>query len=161
MFTDLSKKLQDSNQDGIGDLNGILEKLDYIKSLGVSIIWLSIYKSPNKDNSYDISDYRAIMSEFGSMDDDNCRRNSYERNENNYGSCCQAYLRPASMVLESKAVNNPKRDYYIWKDPHNGSVPNNWKAFSADQLELDAQTGQYYLHSFVKERQILIGKIPK
>ena len=160
------RSFKDSNQDGIGDLNGILEKLDYIKSLGVSIIWLCpVYKSPNKDNGYDISDYRAIMSEFGSMDDfDKLLEEIHARGMRIIMDLVANHTSDQhEWFLESKSsVNNPKRDYYIWKDPVNGSVPNNWKAFfSGSTWELDAQTGQYYLHSFVKEQPDLNWENPE
>ena len=160
------RSFKDSNQDGIGDLNGILEKLDYIKSLGVSIIWLCpVYKSPNKDNGYDISDYRAIMSEFGNMDDfDRLLNEIHARGMRIIMDLVANHTSDQhEWFLESKSsVNNPKRDYYIWKDPINGSVPNNWKAFfSGSTWELDPQTGQYYLHSFIKEQPDLNWENPE
>ena len=144
------RSFKDSNQDGIGDLNGILEKLDYIKSLGVSIIWLCpVYESPNKDNGYDISDYRAIMSEFGSMDDfDRLLEEIHFRGMRIIMDLVANHTSDQhKWFLESKSsLNNAKRDYYIWKDPINDNVPNNWKAFfSGSTWELDPQTGQYYL----------------
>ena len=160
------RSFKDSNDDGIGDLNGILEKLDYIKSLGVNIIWLCpIYGSPNKDNGYDISDYRAIMSEFGSMADfDLLLEGIHARGMRIIMDLVANHTSDQhEWFLESKSsMDSPKRDYYIWKDPINGGVPNNWTAFfSGSTWELDPQTGQYYLHSFVKEQPDLNWENPE
>ena len=160
------RSFKDSNEDGIGDINGILEKLDYIKSLGVNIIWLCpVYGSPNKDNGYDISDYRAIMSEFGSMADfDLLLEGIHARGMRIIMDLVANHTSDQhEWFLESKSsIDSPKRDYYIWKDPINGGVPNNWTAFfSGSTWELDPQTGQYYLHSFVKEQPDLNWENPE
>ncbi|WP_026496177.1 glycoside hydrolase family 13 protein [Butyrivibrio sp. WCD3002] len=160
------RSFKDSNGDGIGDLKGITEKLDYLKNLGVTIIWLSpIYKSPNKDNGYDISDYRDIMAEFGTMADfDEMLSEAHKRGLKivmdlvvNHSSDQHKWF------LESKkSKDNPYRDYYIWKDPVDGHEPTNWGAFfSGSAWQFDETTGQYYLHQFVPEQPDLNWENPK
>ena len=160
------RSFKDSNGDGIGDLNGIRQKLDYIKELGVDVIWLNpVYASPNVDNGYDISDYRAIMSEFGTMEDfDLLLQDVHAHGMKlimdlvvNHTSDQHAWF------IESKSsLDNPKRDYYIWKDPaQNGGTPNNWgSCFSGPAWKLDEQTGQYYLHLFTPEQPDLNWENP-
>lgn len=147
----------DSNGDGIGDLPGIISKLDYLKQLGIDIIWLSpVYRSPNDDNGYDISDYQAIMEEFGNMDDfDRLLREAHERNIRiimdlvvNHTSDEHAWF-----VESRKSKDNPYRDFYIWKDPKDGKEPNNWGSwFSGSAWQYDEATGMYYLHIFSKKQ---------
>jgi oligo-1,6-glucosidase len=160
------RSFKDSNGDGIGDLKGITEKLDYLQNLGVTIIWLSpIYKSPNKDNGYDISDYRDIMTEFGTMADfDEMLSEAHKRGLKivmdlvvNHSSDQHKWF------LESKkSKDNPYRDYYIWKDPVDGHEPTNWGAFfSGSAWQFDETTGQYYLHQFVPEQPDLNWENPK
>ncbi|MCD8015762.1 MAG: alpha-glucosidase [Lachnospiraceae bacterium] len=151
------RSFMDSNGDGIGDLKGITQRLDYLKDLGISVIWLSpIYRSPNKDNGYDISDYHAIMEEFGTMDDfDEMLQAAHERGLKivldlvvNHTSSEHRWF------LESrKSKDNPYRNYYIWKDPVDGHEPTNWGAFfGGSAWEYTEETGQYYLHQFVPEQ---------
>jgi len=143
----------DSNGDGIGDLNGITSKLDYLKELGIDVIWLSpVYKSPNDDNGYDISDYEAIMTEFGTMDDfDKMLAEAHKRGIKivmdlvvNHTSDEHPWF-----VESRSSKDNPKRDYYIWKESKNGKEPNNWgSAFSGPAWKYDEKTDMYYLHLF-------------
>ena len=143
----------DSNGDGIGDLNGITSKLDYLKELGIDVIWLSpVYKSPNDDNGYDISDYEAIMTEFGNMDDfDKMLSEAHKRGIKivmdlvvNHTSDEHPWF-----VESRSSKDNPKRDYYIWKEGKNGKEPNNWgSAFSGPAWKYDEKTDMYYLHLF-------------
>lgn len=143
----------DSNGDGIGDLNGITSKLDYLKELGIDVIWLSpVYKSPNDDNGYDISDYEAIMTEFGTMDDfDKMLAEAHKRGIKivmdlvvNHTSDEHPWF-----VESRSSKDNTKRDYYIWKEGKNGKEPNNWgSAFSGPAWKYDEKTDMYYLHLF-------------
>ena len=143
----------DSNGDGIGDLNGITSKLDYLKELGIDVIWLSpVYKSPNDDNGYDISDYEAIMTEFGTMDDfDKMLSEAHKRGIKivmdlvvNHTSDEHPWF-----VESRSSKDNLKRDYYIWKEGKNGKEPNNWgSAFSGPAWKYDEKTDMYYLHLF-------------
>lgn len=147
----------DSNGDGIGDIRGIIGKLDYLKRLGVDIIWLSpIYQSPNDDNGYDISDYRAIMQDFGTMDDFNeLLEEAHKRNLRiimdlvvNHTSDEHAWF-----AESRKATDNPYRDYYIWREGKDGNPPNNWGSwFSGPAWEYDENTDMYYLHIFSKKQ---------
>ena len=143
----------DSNGDGIGDLNGIRSKLDYLKELGVDVIWLSpIYKSPMRDNGYDISDYLGINPEFGTMADfDNLLSEAHALGLKivmdmvvNHSSDKHPWF------IESRSsYKNSKRDYYIWRDGKDGSAPNNWEScFGGPAWSLDEASGQYFLHSF-------------
>ncbi|MBQ6506451.1 MAG: alpha-glucosidase [Clostridia bacterium] len=151
------RSFADSNGDGIGDLNGITAHLDYLKDLGVDAIWVSpIYASPNHDNGYDISDYRAIMKEFGTMEDfDRLLEETHRRGMKlimdlvvNHSSDEHAWF-----VESRKSRDNPYRDYYIWKDGKDDGPPNNWgSCFSGSAWEKDEATGQYYLHLFTKEQ---------
>ncbi len=147
----------DSNGDGIGDLNGITSKLGYLKELGVDVIWLSpIYKSPNDDMGYDISDYEDIMTEFGTMEDFD--RLLKEAHEHGLKIVMDLVVNHTSdehpWFIESRSSkDNPKRDYYIWRDPKDGHEPNNWGSFfSGPAWKFDEQTGQYYLHLFTKKQ---------
>lgn len=143
----------DSNGDGIGDLPGITGKLDYIKELGVNVIWLSpVYRSPNDDNGYDISDYQAIMDEFGTMADfDKLLSEAHARGLKivmdlvvNHTSDEHAWF-----VESRKSRDNARRDFYIWREGRDGKEPNNWgSAFSGPAWTYDDTTGMYYLHCF-------------
>ena len=160
------RSFADSNGDGIGDLNGITEHLPYIKKLGADVIWLSpVYKSPNDDNGYDISDYRDIMTEFGTMEDyDRMLQTAHSLGIKivmdlvvNHTSDEHAWF-----IESRKSKDNPFRDYYIWKDPKDGHEPNNWEsAFSGSAWEFDEATGMYYLHCFSKKQPDLNWENPK
>ena len=151
------KSFKDSNGDGIGDIRGIIQKLDYLKKLGVNVLWISpMLESPQDDNGYDISDYRRIYKEYGTMED-------YEE------LLSEAHKRDIRILMDlvvnhtsdehnwfiesRKSKANPYRDYYIWKDPVNGKEPNNWGgAFGGSAWEYDPQTQMYYMHLFSKKQ---------
>jgi oligo-1,6-glucosidase len=147
------RSFKDSNGDGVGDLQGIISKLDYIKSLGVDAVWLNpIYKSPNDDGGYDISDYYSIQPEFGSMQDfDELLAGLHQRGLKlimdlvlNHSSDEHPWF-----VESKKSKSNPFRDYYFWKPGKNGHPPNNWPSFfGGNAWQLDDSTGEYYLHLF-------------
>ncbi|MGL5347189.1 MAG: glycoside hydrolase family 13 protein [Peptostreptococcaceae bacterium] len=147
----------DSNNDGIGDLKGIISKLDYLRELGIDVIWLSpVYKSPNDDNGYDISDYREIMDEFGTMEDmDNLLK---EANDRGIKILMDLVLNHTSDEHEwfkaAKADKNSKyRDYYIFREPVDGNEPNDLgSTFSGSAWELDEESNEYYLHLFSKKQ---------
>ncbi|WP_154840967.1 glycoside hydrolase family 13 protein [Staphylococcus pasteuri] len=148
------RSFNDSNNDGIGDLRGVIQKLDYLKELGIDVIWLSpMYASPNDDNGYDISDYHAIMKEFGTMEDfDELLDKVHQKGMKlildlvvNHTSDEHPWF------IESRSSkNSPKRDWYYWADPKDdGSKPNNWESiFNGSTWEFDENTGQYYFHLF-------------
>ncbi|WP_027296161.1 glycoside hydrolase family 13 protein [Robinsoniella sp. KNHs210] len=160
------RSFADSNGDGIGDLNGITEHLDYLQDLGVDVIWLSpVYQSPNDDNGYDISDYQAIMSDFGTMED-------YDR------MLSEAHKRGIKIVMDlvvnhtsdehqwfvesKKSKDNQYRDYYIWKEGKNGKEPNNWGGcFGGSAWEYDKKTDMYFLHCFSKKQPDLNWENPQ
>ncbi|MBM6753095.1 alpha-glucosidase [Mediterraneibacter glycyrrhizinilyticus] len=160
------RSFKDSNGDGIGDLNGITEKMDYLKELGINVIWLSpVYQSPNDDNGYDISDYRAIMKEFGTMEEfDRMLRAAHERGIRlvmdlvvNHTSDDHPWF-----VESRKSTDNPYRDYYIWRPEKDGREPNNWgSCFSGSAWEYDDTTDMYYLHLFSKKQPDLNWDNPK
>ena len=151
------KSFKDSNGDGVGDIRGIIQKLDYLKELGVNVLWISpMLESPQDDNGFDISDYRRIYEEYGTMED-------YEE------LLCEAHKRSIRILMDlvvnhtsdehnwfiesRKSKDNPYRDYYIWKDPVNGKEPNNWGGvFGGSAWEYDSQTQMYYLHLFSKKQ---------
>ena len=151
------KSFKDSNGDGVGDIRGIIQKLDYLKELGVNVLWISpMLESPQDDNGYDISDYRRIYKEYGNMED-------YEE------LLSEAHKRDIRILMDlvvnhtsdehnwfvesRKSKDIPYRDYYIWKDPVNGKEPNNWGgAFGGSAWEYDPQTQMYYLHLFSKKQ---------
>ena len=147
------RSFQDSNGDGIGDIQGMIERLDYLKDLGIDFIWICpMYKSPKDDNGYDISDYRDILEEFGTMDDfDRLLKEVHKRDMKliidlvlNHTSDEHPWF-----VESRKSKNNPKRDWYIWRDPKDGKEPNNWESiFEGSAWEYDEASGQYYLHVF-------------
>ena len=159
------RSFADSNGDGIGDLNGITEHLDYLKELGVDVIWLSpIYKSPNDDNGYDISDYQDIMTDFGTMEDFD--RMITEMHKRGIKLVMDLVVNHSSdehrWFLESKkSKDNPYRDYYIWKAPKDGKEPTNWGAcFGGSAWQFDETTGMYYLHCFSKKQPDLNWENP-
>lgn len=143
----------DSNGDGIGDLNGITGKLDYLKELGADVIWLSpVYESPNNDNGYDISDYQAVMKNFGTMADfDRMLEEIHARGMKlvmdlvvNHTSDEHPWFQESR-----KSKDNLYRDYYIWKKPKEGKEPNNWgSCFGGPAWEYEESSGEYYLHLF-------------
>lgn len=150
------RSFKDSDGDGIGDLGGILEKLDYLKELGVDVLWLTpIYESPGDDNGYDISDYRSIMKIFGTMEDfETLLDNAHQKGLRvvmdlvvNHTSSEHAWF-----AESRKNRENPYRDYYIWQDAKDGNAaPNNWtSSFLGSAWEYEESTGQYYLHMFSK-----------
>ena len=151
------RSFQDSNGDGIGDLRGIINRLDYLQELGINVIWLSpVYKSPNDDNGYDISDYEDIMDEFGTMEDmDELIAKAREKDIKlvmdlvvNHTSDEHKWF-----IEAKKGKDNPYRGYYIWRDPVNGEAPNDLKStFSGSAWEYDEESGQYYLHLFSKRQ---------
>lgn len=151
------RSFNDSNGDGIGDINGIREKLDYLKELGIDVIWLSpVYKSPNDDNGYDISDYCDIIDEFGTMDD--MEKLLKEANEKGIKILMDLVVNHTSdehkwFIEAKKSKDNKFRDYYIWRDPVNGHEPNNLgSCFSGSAWQYDESTDQYYLHLFSKKQ---------
>ncbi|MDO4459157.1 MAG: alpha-glucosidase [Clostridia bacterium] len=151
------RSFQDSDGDGIGDIPGIISRLDYLKELGINAVWLSpVYRSPNDDNGYDISGYKEINPEFGTMQD-------WER------LCDECHKRGMKVIMdlvvnhssdehpwfmESRtSKDNPKSDYYIWRDPKNGKEPNNWASvFGGSAWEYVPERGQYYYHLFSKKQ---------
>jgi oligo-1,6-glucosidase len=156
----------DSNGDGIGDLRGIISRLDYLKDLGIDVVWLSpVYKSPNDDNGYDISNYRDIMDEFGTLADwEEMLAGMHQRGIKlvmdlvvNHTSDEHPWF-----VEARKAVDNPYRDYYIWRPGVDGREPNNWASFfGGSAWQLDEATGEYYLHLFSKKQPDLNWENPK
>lgn len=151
------RSFMDSNGDGIGDLNGIILKLDYLKSLGIDVIWVSpFYKSPNDDCGYDISDYQDIMKEFGTMEDfDRLLAEVHKRGMKLIADLVINHTSDEHpWFIESRSsLDNPKRDWYIWRDGKNGEEPNNWESiFSGSAWEYDEATDQYYMHLFSKKQ---------
>lgn len=156
------RSFYDSNGDGIGDLNGIIKKLDYLKDLGIDLIWISpIYKSPNDDNGYDISNYKEILDEFGTMDDFDKLLN--EAHKRGLKIIMDLVINHTSdehpWFMEAKrSKNNPKRKWYIWRKGKNSghrgerSEPNNWASiFGGSAWEYDSNSEEYYLHLFSKK----------
>jgi len=151
------RSFKDSNGDGIGDLNGITEKLDYLKWLGVGAVWLNpVYDSPNDDMGYDIRNYEKIMDEFGTMADfDRLLSEMHRRGIRlimdlvvNHTSDEHAWF-----VESGKSRNNPYRDYYIWRPGRNGKEPNNWASFfTPSAWKYDAATDEWYLHLFSEKQ---------
>ncbi len=151
------RSFKDSNGDGIGDLPGITSQLDYIKGLGVDVIWLSPhFDSPNADNGYDIRDYRKVMTEFGTMADfDELLKGVKQRNMKMILDLVANHTSDEHVwFAESrKAKDNPYRDYYIWRPGKDGKEPNNWVSlFSGSAWKKDAATGEYYLHLFAEKQ---------
>lgn len=153
------RSFMDSNGDGIGDLQGIISKLDYLQTLGIDVIWLSsVYQSPNDDNGYDISDYQNIMKEFGTLRDfDELLEEAHKRGIKIMMDLVVNHTSDEHIwFIESRKSkeNNPFRDYYIWRPgKQNGEPPNNWgAAFGGSAWEYDETTGEYYLHLFSKKQ---------
>ena len=160
------RSFYDSNGDGIGDLRGILQKLDYLKELGIDVVWLCpVYKSPNDDNGYDISDYQDIMDEFGTLAD-------WEE------LLAEMHKRGIKLVMDlvvnhtsdehrwfqesRKSKDNPYRDFYIWRPAKDGREPNNWRSFfGGSAWQYDEQTHEYYLHLFTKKQPDLNWENPQ
>lgn len=161
------RSFQDSNNDGVGDLQGIIRRLDYLKDLGIEALWLSpIFPSPMTDFGYDIADYEGIDPLFGTLEDfDQLLKEIQHRGMKlildlvpNHSSDQHPWF------LESRSSrNNPKRDWYLWHDPRpDGSAPNNWlSVFGGNAWEWDEQTGQYYYHAFLKEQPDLNWRNPE
>ncbi|WP_018924056.1 glycoside hydrolase family 13 protein [Salsuginibacillus kocurii] len=161
------RSFNDSNQDGVGDIPGIIQKLDYLSDLGIDVIWLSpVYASPMKDNGYDISDYENIAEVFGTMEDmDQLIAEGKKRGISiimdlviNHSSDQHPWFQESR-----RSKDNPKRDFYIWQDPReDGGPPNNLRAvFGGSCWEYDERTGQYYFHSFAKEQPDLNWENPE
>ena len=151
------KSFMDSNGDGIGDIQGIISKLDYLKDLGIDLIWLCpMYKSPNHDNGYDISDYKDILDEFGTMDDFNELLN--EVHNRGMKLIIDLVINHTShehpWFIESRSSrDNPKRDWYIWREGKGYEEPNNWESiFKGSAWEFCENSEEYYLHLFAKEQ---------
>lgn len=151
------RSFMDSNNDGIGDLQGIISKLDYLKDLGIDVIWICpVYKSPNDDNGYDISDYQDIMSDFGTMEDFNELLS--EIHKRNMKIIIDLVINHTSdehpWFIESRSSKqNPKRDWYIWREGKDNKEPNNWESiFKGSTWEYDENTKEYYLHLFSKKQ---------
>lgn len=160
------RSFYDSNGDGVGDLRGIIQKLDYLKELGVDVVWLSpVYKSPNDDNGYDISDYQDIMSEFGTLAD-------WEE------MLAEMHKRGIKLVMDlvvnhtsdehpwfqesRRSKDNPYRDYYIWRPSKDGREPNNWLSFfGGSAWQYDELAGEYFLHLFTKKQPDLNWENPR
>lgn len=160
------RSFNDSNGDGIGDIQGVIKKLDYLKELGIDVIWMSpIYQSPNDDNGYDISNYQGIMEEFGTMDDfDQLLNETHKRGMKlimdlviNHTSDEHQWF-----VESRSSKDNPYRDYYIWHPGKDGQEPNNWESiFGGSAWEYDEKTEEYYMHVFSKKQPDLNWENPK
>ncbi len=161
------RSFADSNNDGIGDLPGIISKLDYLQTLGIDVIWLSpVYKSPNDDNGYDISDYQDIMDEFGTMAD--MDRLLAEAKKRNIKIVMDLVVNHTSdehnwFIEARKGKENEYRDYYVWRDPAaDGGAPNDLgSTFSGPAWQYDEASGQYFLHIFSKRQPDLNWENPK
>ncbi|HSH82154.1 MAG TPA: alpha-amylase family glycosyl hydrolase, partial [Herpetosiphonaceae bacterium] len=160
------RSFSDANGDGVGDLRGIISKLDYLQELGVDVVWLSpVYRSPNDDNGYDISDYEAIAEEFGTLADwdellDGLHRRGIKLLMDlvvNHTSDEHAWFQESR-----KSKSNPYRDFYIWHPGKDGREPNNWASFfSGSAWQYDETTGEYYLHLFSKKQPDLNWENPR
>ncbi|MBV7508387.1 alpha-glucosidase [Bacillus sp. sid0103] len=151
------RSFMDSNGDGIGDINGIISKLDYLKELGIDVIWVSpMYQSPNDDNGYDISDYQEIMEEFGTMADFTILLE--ETHRRGMKLILDLVINHTSdehpWFIESRSSkDNPKHDWYIWRDGKDGEEPNNWESiFGGSAWKYDELTDQYFMHIFSKKQ---------
>jgi len=160
------RSFYDSNGDGIGDLRGIIQKLDYLKTLGIDVVWLSpVYKSPNDDNGYDISNYRDIMDEFGTLADwEELLAGMHQRGIKlvmdlvvNHTSDEHPWF-----VASRQSKDNPYRDYYIWRPAQDGHEPNNWRGnFGGSVWEYDPASREYYLHLFTRRQPDLNWENPR
>lgn len=151
------RSFQDTNNDGVGDIPGIIKRLDYLEKLGIGVIWLSsIFKSPNFDNGYDVSDYKAVNPEYGTLED--LEQLIEEAGKRNISIILDIVLNHTSeqhpWFLEAKkGKDNPYRDYYIWKDPGEKGLPNDLPGgFGGSAWEYDEPSNQYYLHLFSKHQ---------
>lgn len=151
------RSFQDSNGDGIGDIRGIIDRLDYLQDLGIDFVWLCpMYKSPLDDNGYDISDYQDILADFGTMDDFDALLQEMHRR--GMKLIIDLVLNHTSdehpWFIESRSSkDNPKRDWYIWRDAKDGAEPNNWESiFGGSAWEYDEKTDQYFLHVFSRRQ---------
>ncbi len=160
------RSFADSNGDGIGDIRGIIDKLDYLRDLGVGVVWLSpVYRSPNDDNGYDISDYRDIDPDFGTLADwDEMVAGMHERGIKlvmdlvvNHSSDEHPWF-----VSARSSTSSPTRDYYIWRDGKDNAAPNNWSSFfGGSAWAFNEPTGDYYLHLFSKKQPDLNWENPE
>lgn len=160
------KSFKDTNGDGIGDINGIIEKIPYLRELGIDFIWINpIYKSPQVDGGYDISDYQVIDEMFGSLED--FKKLLDKAHENGLKVIMDLVVNHTSdqhpWFLESqKSKDNPYRDYYLWEDASPNQMPNDWISFFGDSTwAYDEKTKQAYFHVFAKEQPDLNWKNPK
>ena len=151
------RSFKDSNNDGIGDIRGIISKIDYLKELGIDVIWICpMYKSPNDDNGYDISDYQDIMDDFGNMEDFDLMLD--EVHKRGMKLIIDLVINHTSdehpWFIESKlSKDSKKRDWYIWRDGKDGAEPNNWESiFKGSAWQYDENTEQYFLHLFSKRQ---------
>jgi alpha-glucosidase len=160
------RSFQDSNGDGIGDLQGIIQRLDYLKDLGIDVIWICpMYKSPNDDNGYDISDYEEIMEDFGTMTDfDALLAAVHDRGMKLIIDLVPNHTSDEHQwFIESRqSKDNPKRDWYIWRDGKDEAEPNNWESiFGGSAWQYDEQTKQYYMHVFSTKQPDLNWENPE
>ncbi len=160
------RSFKDSNGDGIGDIQGMIEKLDYLKDMGIDVIWVSpIYESPNDDNGYDISDYQAILADFGTMEDfDLLLEETHKRGMKLIMDLVINHTSDEhEWFIESRSSkDNPYRDYYIWRPGKDGQEPNNWESiFNGSAWEYDEKTDEYYLHVFSKKQPDLNWENPE
>lgn len=160
------RSFMDSNGDGIGDLKGVIQKLDYLDYLGIDLIWLSpVYQSPNDDNGYDISDYKTILDEFGTMDDFDLLLD--EVHSRGMKLIMDLVLNHTSdehlwFIDSRSSKKSTYRDFYIWREGKDGKEPNNWESiFGGSAWELDEETGEYYLHVFSKKQPDLNWENPE
>lgn len=160
------RSFKDSNGDGIGDFNGLIEKLDYIKALGVDGIWINPhYDSPNKDNGYDVRNYREVMKEYGSLADFD--RLVAEMKKRGMNLMIDIVINHSSdehpwFVQSRASKDNPYRDYYLWQDGKGQQPPNNYPSFfGGSAWQLDPTTHQYYLHYFAQCQPDLNWQNPK
>ncbi|MEG1001970.1 glycoside hydrolase family 13 protein [Clostridium sp.] len=151
------RSFKDSNGDGIGDIKGIISKLDYLVELGINLIWICpVYESPNDDNGYDISDYQNILKDFGNMEDFDLLMEEVHKRDMKL--IIDLVINHTSdehkWFIESKSSkNNPKRDWYIWKSGEDNKEPNNWESiFKGSVWEYDENTDEYYMHLFTKKQ---------
>ncbi|WML42816.1 alpha-glucosidase [Neobacillus sp. PS3-40] len=160
------RSFMDSNGDGIGDIPGIISKLDYLKELGIDVVWLSpVYQSPNDDNGYDISDYQRIMNEFGTMED--WEGLLYEMHQRGIRLVMDLVINHSSdehewFIEARKSKDHAFRDYYIWRPAIDGKAPTDWQGvFGGSAWEYTPETNEYYLHMFSKKQPDLNWENPK